>query len=101
MAERSLGTEFAKKPSRPKTLERPIRRWIKKAGKRLTRWLALYQGRQGLVPDAPVLDTAHFPFLKEFEDRRAEILPEVRRSEERRAGTECGSTCRSWWSPTR
>src|SRR3546814_5461225 len=79
MAERSLGTEFAKKPLRPKTLERPTRRWIKKAGKRLTRWLAVYQGRQGLVPDAPVLDTAHFPFLKEFEDRRAEILP---RSEE-------------------
>src|SRR3546814_8309125 len=78
MAERSLGTEFAKKPLRPKTLERPTRRWIKKAGKRLTRWLAVYQGLQGLVPDAPVLDTAHFPFLKEFEDRRAEILPEVR-----------------------
>src|SRR3546814_4607908 len=34
MAERSLGTEFAKKPLRPKTLERPTRRWIKKAGKR-------------------------------------------------------------------
>src|SRR3546814_13883241 len=133
MAERSLGTEFAKKPLRPKTLERPTRRWIKKAGKRLTRWLAVYQGRQGLVPDAPVLDTAHFPFLKEFEDRRAEILPEVRsllhyrehipgfqevspdqyriateknwrtlflyRSEERRVGKECVSTCRSGWSP--
>src|SRR3546814_9091028 len=35
MAERSLGTEFAKKPMRPKTLERPTRRWLKKAGQRL------------------------------------------------------------------
>lgn len=63
---------------RPKTLDRPIRRRIKRAGKRLTRWLAAYQGRQGLVPDAPVYDTASFPFLREFEERWPEILPEVR-----------------------
>ena len=67
----------AKKPPKPQTLKSPMRKRIKRYGKRLTRWIASYQGRQGLVPDTPFIDTAHFPFLKEFEDRWEEILPEV------------------------
>ena len=78
MRDTSFETNTATKPPQPKTLQRPIRRRIKKAGKRLTRWLAAYQGRQGLVPDAPILESGHFPFVKEFENRWAEILPEVR-----------------------
>ena len=68
----------AKKPPKPKTLKSPIRRRIKRYGKRLTRWIAGYQARQSLVPDAPFVDPSYFPFLKEFEDRWEEILPEVR-----------------------
>src|SRR3546814_13798124 len=31
-------------------------------------------------------------------DRKARIV-QIKRSEERRVGKECVSTCRSWWSP--
>src|SRR3546814_11107807 len=31
---------------------------------------------------------------------RGRDLPPVRRSEERRVGKECVSTCRSWWPPS-
>lgn len=64
--------------ARPKSLNRPIRRRVKRLGKRLTRWLAAYQASQGLVPDEPFPDKKHFPFLKQFEDRWEEILEEVR-----------------------
>ena len=64
-------------PEKPKTLKSPMRRRVKKYGKRLTRWLSAYQARQGLVPDTPFIDTAHFPFLNEFEDRWEEIRDEV------------------------
>jgi len=63
---------------RPKSLNRPIRRRVKRLGVRLTRWLARYQGRQGLVPNAPFVDTQHFPFLQRFEEHWEEILAEVR-----------------------
>ncbi len=63
---------------RPKSLNRPLRRMVKNTGKRLTRWLGRFQGRQGLVPDAPILDKAHFPFLDGFEAHADEILAEVR-----------------------
>jgi beta-hydroxylase len=51
---------------------------VKRYGKRLTRWVAAYQARQGLVPDTPFVGNEHFPFLKEFEDRWEEIQAEVR-----------------------
>src|SRR3546814_11709687 len=31
--------------------------------------------------------------------RLQQVGADLRRSEERRVGKECGSTCRSWWSP--
>jgi len=65
------------KPNKPKTLKSPMRRRVKRFGKRLTRWVSAYQARQGLVPDTPFVDPAHFPFLKEFEDRWEEIRDEV------------------------
>lgn len=68
----------ARRPERPKSLNRPIRRRVKRLGVRLTRWLARYQGRQGLVPDTPFVDPGHFPFLGAFEEHWEEILPEVR-----------------------
>ena len=57
------------KPAKPKTLKSPLRRRVKRYGKRLTRWVSAYLSRQGLVPDTPFVDTAHFPFLKDFEAR--------------------------------
>lgn len=76
-AEADIARSKAQKPPKPQTLKSPMRKRIKRYGKRLTRWIAGYQGRQSLVPDTPFVDTAHFPFLKEFEDRWEEILPEV------------------------
>jgi len=65
------------KPPKPETLRRPLRRRVKRYGKRLMRRVAEYQARQGLVPDAPFLDPALFPFLKEFEDRWQEMRDEA------------------------
>ncbi|MCH8166342.1 MAG: aspartyl/asparaginyl beta-hydroxylase domain-containing protein [Proteobacteria bacterium] len=66
------------KPPKPATLKRPLRRRVKRYGKRLTRWVSAYQSRQSLVPDTPFVGNEHFPFLKEFEDRWEEIQAEVR-----------------------
>jgi beta-hydroxylase len=66
-----------KKKQKPKTLKSPMRRRVKRFGKRLTRWVSDYQARQGLVPDTPFVDPTHFPFLKEFEERWQEIRDEV------------------------
>jgi beta-hydroxylase len=65
------------KPPKPESLRRPMRRRVKRFGKRLMRRVAEYQARQGLVPDAPFLDPALFPFLKEFEDRWEEMRDEA------------------------
>ena len=71
-------TAETRKPPQPKTLKGPVRRRVKRYGKRLTRWISAYQSRQSLVPDAPFPGNEHFPFLKEFEDRWEEIQAEVR-----------------------
>ena len=78
MADATVETQKPKKPPKPATLKGPVRRRVKRYGKRLTRWVAAYQARQGLVPDTPFVDTGHFPFLKEFEDRWEEIQAEAR-----------------------
>ncbi|MHA1530200.1 MAG: aspartyl/asparaginyl beta-hydroxylase domain-containing protein [Alphaproteobacteria bacterium] len=78
MADATAKTQEPKRPGRPKTLKSPARRLVKRYGKRLTRWVAAYQARQSLVPDAPFVDNGHFPFLKEFEDRWEEIQAEAR-----------------------
>ena len=57
------------KPARPKTLDRPVRKFVKQNGKKLLRWAARMQSRASIVPDTPVIPSEHFPFLKEFEDR--------------------------------
>ncbi|MFV0473313.1 MAG: aspartyl/asparaginyl beta-hydroxylase domain-containing protein [Pikeienuella sp.] len=65
------------KSQKPKALNRPFRKFIKKRGKKLMRWVAGFQGRQGLVPDTPFIDNSHFPFLKEFENRWEEMRAEA------------------------
>jgi len=71
-------TDTADKPHKPETLRRPLRRFVKKTGKRLTRAMARYQSRGSLVPDAPFLDPQLFPFLQEVRDRWTEIAEETR-----------------------
>ena len=78
MTDASAQVSKPHKPPKPATLNRPLRRRVKRYGKRLTRWVAAYQARQGLVPDTPFVGNEHFPFLKEFEDRWEEIQAEVR-----------------------
>lgn len=63
---------------KPATLNRPIRKFVKRRGKRLMRWVAGYQSRQGTVPDTPFIGNEHFPFLKEFEERWEEMRDEAR-----------------------
>jgi len=71
-------TTNAAAPDKPATLQRPLRRFVKRWGKRVTRALARYQARQSLVPDAPFLDPGLFPFLALFETRWREIEAEAR-----------------------
>jgi len=54
------------------------RRFIKTRGKKLSRSLANFLGRQSLVGDTPVLDNANFPFLKSFTDNWQTILAETK-----------------------
>ena len=54
------------------------RRTIKAQGKKLSRKLASFLGRQSLVGDTPVLDNAHFSFLKLFTGNWQTILAEAR-----------------------
>lgn len=53
------------------------RRRVKRYGKNLIRGLANFLGRQSLVGDAPVLDMAHFPFLKTFPENWKAIHAEI------------------------
>ena len=71
-------THVSPVPEKPATLKRPLRRLVKRWGKRLARGLARYQAGQSRVPDAPFLDKALFPFLDPFEQRWREIEAEAR-----------------------
>jgi aspartyl/asparaginyl beta-hydroxylase (cupin superfamily) len=77
MAETTGEAQKPKKPPKPQSLKGPVRRRVKRYGKRFTQWLSAYQARQSLVPDTPFVDPAHFSFLSEFEDRWEEILGDV------------------------
>ncbi len=78
MADATAETPKPKKPPKSKALKSPVRRRVKRYGKRLTRWLSAYQSRQSLASNAPFPGNEHFPFLKEFEARWEEMQAEVR-----------------------
>jgi len=69
--------ETSVQPKKPKTLERPLRKRVKRMGKKVMRWAAAYQARQGTVPDVPFQDPSIFPALKAFEDHIDEIRAEA------------------------
>jgi beta-hydroxylase len=60
-----------------KRFKQERRRRIKRAGKRLTRALGDFLGRQSLVGDTPILDNKHFPFLQSFTDNWETIRAEL------------------------
>lgn len=64
-------------PAKPKRLSHPIRKRVKKYGKRLTRWMARHQARVSLVPDEPILDEKLFPFLSELKENWEVIAEET------------------------
>src|SRR3546814_6816884 len=68
--------------------------------RRISDWSSDVCSSDLLVP----VDMAHVPLLREMAAMRARELPGFvagrgLRSEERRVGKECVSTCRSRWSP--
>ncbi|MEP5761866.1 MAG: aspartyl/asparaginyl beta-hydroxylase domain-containing protein [Litoreibacter sp.] len=65
-------------PAKPESLKNSKRKFVKRMGKRIMRWAADFQSRQGLVPDTPFLDSDLFPFLKEFEEKSDIITEELR-----------------------
>jgi aspartyl/asparaginyl beta-hydroxylase (cupin superfamily) len=54
------------------------RKYVKRCGRRLTRVLDRYLARQSLVPDAPILDASHFPWIAALEAHWQTVLAEVR-----------------------
>jgi len=48
-------------------LKQQRRRFVKQIGKTFIRSMSEFLGRQSLLPDTPVLDTAHFAFTQELE----------------------------------
>jgi len=78
MADATVDGQKTKKPPKPKALKGPVRRRVKRYGKRFAHWLSSYQSGQSLIPDTPFLSNEHFPFLREFEDRWEEMQVEAR-----------------------
>ncbi len=65
-------------PKKPERLNKPFRRFVKQFGKKAMRWGSRFQSGQSLVPNTPFIDTDHFPFLAEFEEKSEIITAEVR-----------------------
>lgn len=65
-------------PEKPATLKRPVRKFVKRNGKRLMRRIARFQSSQSRVPDTPVIDNAHFDFLAPFQQNWETIQNEAR-----------------------
>lgn len=63
---------------KPKSLNRPFRKLVKRSGKKAMRWAAKVLSKEGLVPDTPFIDNSHFPFLQEFEEKWEVMRDEVR-----------------------
>jgi aspartyl/asparaginyl beta-hydroxylase (cupin superfamily) len=53
-------------------------RLLMRYGQKLSRKIAVFQGKQSLVGDEPVIDVAHFPQFKVLEDNWTDILAEAK-----------------------
>ncbi|MEM1315360.1 MAG: aspartyl/asparaginyl beta-hydroxylase domain-containing protein [Pseudomonadota bacterium] len=63
--------------AKPKSLKGPVRKRVKKYGKRFVRWIAAYQARQSLAPDAPILAADLFPDLESVQKEWRAIREEA------------------------
>lgn len=70
-------TDSATPPVKPDTLRRPLRKRVKKYGKRFVRWIAAYQARQSLAPNDPIMSPDLFPDLKAVQDEWPAIREEA------------------------
>ena len=66
-------------PVKPEKLNNTRRKFIKKTGKKLLRWLDRTQSKQGLVPDLPFIPNEHFPYLQPFADNWQKIAEEAKK----------------------
>ena len=66
------------KTEKPAHLNRPLRKFVKKNGKRLVRGIAGVQSRASLVPDTPKLSNDHFDFLQSFVENWETIRDEAK-----------------------
>src|SRR3546814_49929 len=57
------------------------------------------KGREGLMADRRISGRTHGTARFRAALAAGGIMLAIARSEERRVGKECVSTCRSWWSP--
>ena len=62
---------------KPKHLSNPRRAFVKKTGKKLMRKVAAHQSKASLVPNSPLVDPAHFDFLKPISDNWETIRDEA------------------------
>jgi beta-hydroxylase len=67
----------APQTAKPESLRRPIRKRVKKIGKRLARRIATYQARQSLAPNDPIISPDLFPELKSVQDEWPAIREEA------------------------
>jgi len=51
-------------PEKPANLNKPMRAFVKRNGKKLVRKIAAFQSKQSKVPDTPKIDNSYFPFLE-------------------------------------
>ena len=77
MTQTSEQTPHHAPPAKPAALNRPLRAFVKRNGKRLVRKVAATQSRQSVVPDTPKIANDHFPFLRAFEDEWRTIRAEA------------------------
>lgn len=65
-------------PEKPASLNKPVRAFVKKNGKKLVRKIAKIQSAQSAVPDTPKIDMSYFPYLEPIRAEWKTIQAEAR-----------------------
>ena len=67
----------ARASRKPASLNKPARRWVKRNGKKFTRWLARHQANASTVETTPFLDPSQFPGLQTLRAATPDIVRET------------------------
>ena len=70
-------TTSAAAPEKPANLNKPMRAFVKRNGKKLVRKIAAFQSKQSKVPDTPKIDNSYFPFLESIANEWETIRDEA------------------------